>query len=422
MAEPRGARARIRAALQLLRKPALVVGEVAALTLAAALAAVLPQEPDLQAIGAFAERWPLLSRAAAAVGLHRVVTSGWFLALVALAAASLLVVQREQWRRLLRVWPARPDPSVFARAPYRREVALAAGHAPPAPRLARRGRLGLLGSPIFHLGLLTVVGAGLSRLLLFSDGGARLLEGETLPPDPSAWHGGRGGMLASPFALQRPVRLDEMRPSRYGSGALLQVSARLAVLGGSGADVRELHINAPLHLGSETVYILAGHGPAAILELQSAAGERPEVVYLEAREQDYRGRLVLDGGRELRFRVTQGARRTEVVEVRVLRGPALLAVASLAPGAEMALGPGESLRLAGLPWWGQFWGSRDASQPFFFAGVTTAILGIVLLFGFVPVDEAVFVEGDRVVIAMRPQRFAPLFAERFERLCQEVVG
>ena len=54
--------------------------------------------------------------------------------------------------------------------------------------------------------------------------------------------------------------------------------------------------------------------------------------------------------------------------------------------------------------------------------MTTAILGIVLLFGFVPVDEAVFVEGDRVVIAMRPQRFAPLFAERFERLCQEVVG
>jgi cytochrome c biogenesis protein ResB len=420
MAEPRGARARWRAARELLRKPALVVGEVAALALAAALAAVLPQEPDLEAIGKFSQGWPVAAKVVSALGLHRIVTSSWFLALVALALCSLLVVQWEQWRRLARVWPSRPEPNAFARAPYRKEVALAPGRAAPAARLVRRGRLGLLGSPIFHLGLLTVVGAGLVRLLLFADGGVRLFEGETVPPEPGAWQGGRGGPLARPFALERPLRLEEMRPSRYETGALLQVEARLAVLGGT-PDVREVRINAPLELGSETVYILQGHGPTAVVELQTAGGTRTDVVYLEQREQDYRGRLVLDDGRELRFRVVYGGRR-DAVEVRLLRGPALLAVATLGPGAEMPLGDGEALRLAGLPWWGQFWGSRDASRPFFFAGVTVAIVGIVLLFGFVPVDEAVFVEGGRVVVAMRPLRFAPLFAERFERLCQEVVG
>ncbi|HET9597441.1 MAG TPA: cytochrome c biogenesis protein ResB [Anaeromyxobacteraceae bacterium] len=420
MVEPRGARARWRAARDLLRKPVLVVGEVAALALAAALAAVLPQEPDLEAIGQFSHRWPVAARVVSALGLHRVTTSGWFLALVALALASLLVVQWEQWRRLARVWSARPEPNAFARAPYRKELALAEGRATPAPRLVRRGRPGLLGSPIFHLGLLTVVGAGLLRLLLFADGGVRLFEGETVPPGSEAWHGGRGGPLSRPFALDRPLRLEEMRPSRYESGALLQVEARLAVLGGAAPDVREVRINAPLELGRETVYILQAHGPTALVELQTAGGARAEIVYLEQREQDYRGRLLLPDGRELRFRVVYGGRK-DAVEVRHLRGPALLGVATLAPGSEMPLGPGESLHLEGLPWWGQFWGSRDLSQPFFFAGVTIAIVGIVLLFGFVPVDEAVFVEGRRVVVAMRPLRFAPLFAERFERLCQEVV-
>jgi cytochrome c biogenesis protein len=421
MAEPRGARARWRAVRDLLRKPALVVGEVAALALAAALAAVLPQEPDVQAIGQFSQRWPLAARVVSALGLHRVTTSGWFLALVALALCSLLVVQWEQWRRLARVWGARPEQNAFARAPYRKELALPPERGAPAPRIVRRGRLGLLGSPIFHLGLLTVVGAGLVRLLLFADGGVRLFEGETVLPGPDAWRGGRGGPLARPFALARPLHLEEMRPSRYESGALLQVEARLALLGGTAPDVRDVRINAPLQVGSETVYILQAHGPTALVQLQLAGGARDDIVYLEQREQDYRGRLVLDDGRELRFRVVYGGRK-DAVEVRLLRGPALLAVATLGPGAEMPLGAGEALRLAGLPWWGQFWGSHDPSQPFFFAGVTIAIVGIVLLFGFVPVDEAVFVEGGRVVVAMRPLRFAPLFAERFERLCQEVVG
>jgi hypothetical protein len=261
--------------------------------------------------------------------------------------------------------------------------------------------------------------AALARLLFFRDAAVRLIEGETLPADPSAWQAQRGGPLSRPFALPGALRLEEVRPSRYESGALQQVTARVALLGAPEPEVHEISINAPIEVKGRSLYVLAGHGPAALLEHRSRAGEQPSVVYLEQKEQDFRGRLLLDAGREVRLRVSVSAERPETVEARLLRGPALLALTQLRPGAELPVGPGESLRLVALPWWAQLSGTSDASRPFFFAGVAIAIAGIALLFGVVPVDTAVFAERDRLVVALRAQRFAPLFAERFERMCEE---
>jgi len=264
-----------------------------------------------------------------------------------------------------------------------------------------------------------VVGAGLVRLLVFRDAAARVIEGDVLPADASAWQAQRGGPLSRPFALAAPVRVEEVAPARYASGALRQMTARLAPLGEGAGGAREIAINAPADLDGRSVYVLAGHGPAALLERVGAGEVRPQIVYLEERDQDFRGRLFLEDGREVRFRTPVAAERPDAVEARLLRGPALLAVARMAPGSELALGGGEMLRLVALPWWAQLLGSRDPSRPFFFAGVAVAIAGIVLLFGFVPVDSAVFVERERLVVALRPQRFAPLFGERFEALCRE---
>jgi hypothetical protein len=149
-----------------------------------------------------------------------------------------------------------------------------------------------------------------------------------------------------------------------------------------------------------SLYLLQAHGPALLLTHHTAAGEETHVVYLEQREADFRGRLMLDGGREVRFRTAVAAARPDKVEARLLAGPALLLVGELAPGAELPLGRGEALRLVALPWWVQLWGSHDPSRPLFFAGVTIAILGIALLFGFVPVDAGVFPDRDHLVAAV----------------------
>lgn len=403
-----------------LRRPAVIVTEVLALAAGAALAASIPQQPDAGEIRRFAEAHPGLGRAAEALGLHEVVTSPWFLVLAAGCFLSLVAVQVQQWPRLRRTWAASPTAATFAAAPFRRSVALAeARSAPGAPRFATAGRAALLGSPVFHLGLLILVGAGLVRALTFRDAIGRALEGETLAAAPGAFEAERGGWLSGTLALARPVTVRRIDEERYPSGTLRQVRARLA-LGGEGpsAGEREAAVNSPVDDGAVRIYVAGEHGLAALVEAVGPEGPRPLVALLEERGGEWRGGLRPGGGLELRFRAVVTP-RPRSVEVRALSDGVLLGIAELAPGSQVALGAGRALRLHGLPYWVQLRASRDPSRPLFFAGVAMAILGVIFMFGFNRVDSGVFVEGDRLVVALRPQRFAPLYAERFERLCEE---
>jgi len=416
-AQPPGAARAIGRASALLRSGRVVVTVVAAICAGAALAAALPQEPDSAEIRRFAQGSPLLGRISSALGLHRVVTSGWFLALVAVALASLVAVQIDQWRRVRRRWGEQFSPLRLGGTQYRKELPLAGCRRVPAsPRLLVSGRLGMLGSPLFHLGLLIAVGAGLARLLLFSEAVVRLYEGEELLPSPAAYEAHRGGPLSRPFALSRSLRVSSIEVVNYESGQLERLTAQL-LPAGEQAPV-ELAINTPLDLGAERLYLTMSHGVAALLERRTAAGLDRTVAFLEPRGQDERGRLGLEDGRELHLEA-KGRRGPDRLVVRVLDQGVLAGVAELAPGDEVATRPGETLRLVGLPQWAEFRGSRDATRPIFFAGLLLGVVGVALLFGFVRVDSAVYVEGDHVVVALRAQRFAPLFAERFEQLCKE---
>lgn len=403
-----------------LRRPALIVAEVVAIAAAAAVAASLPQEPEAEQIRRFAEASPALARLTSALRLHSVLDSPWFLALVGLALISLALAQVDQWRHLFRVWRGPLDRESFARAPFRRERPVAESRAPPPSSLfVRSGRLGLLGSPIFHLGLVVTALAGLLRLLYFADAGARLMEGETLPAGAASWQAQRAGPLAGPFELSSDLRLDEVRVSLYDNGDLNQISARVTLLGPQSSEAREMAINAPLEQGARSIYLLQDHGLAALFAHRTAAGEAPRMISLEPVERELRGGLRLPDGREIRARAARADGRPEQIEVRVLRGPALVLVQAVSPGQELALGDDETLRLAGLAWWATLRATRDFSRPLFFAGVSLGILGIALLLGVVPVETGVFVQGDRLVVALKAQRFAPLYAERFEDLCRE---
>jgi cytochrome c biogenesis protein ResB len=412
------------AAVALLRRPVVIVTEVVAFGAGAALAASLPQQPDAEAIRRFAEASPLLGRMVAALGLHEIVTSLWFLALAGLCLLSLVAVQAQQWPRLGRTWRSRLEVGSFARAAFRRAVPIAAARAiPPAPRLSSAGRLGLLGSPVFHLGLLVLVGAGLVRLLTFRDVIARAFEGDAFAAAPGAFEAERGGWLSRPFALPRPLRLEEIREERYESGALKQVNVRLGLAEASGqpARVEEAAINHPLDIGDIRLYVASAHGVAAVLEITGPSGPTPLVAFLEERGGEWRGGLRPTAGLEVRFRTNTTPRPT-LVETRVLWNGMLLGIRDLEPSASFDLGGGHRLRLHGLPYWVQLRGTRDPSKPLFFAGVAIGIAGVILLFGFNRVDAGVFVEGDDLVIALRPLRFAPLYAERFERLCKEWIA
>lgn len=402
--------------LRLLKQPRVIIAELAFIAVCGAGAVILPQEPSRDAIARFAESWPFVSRLTEALGLYAITTSWWFVASVLAALASLLAVQWDQWRRVLRQGRAPLSPAAFAGAQYRRDVGLdAARESPEAPRIETSGRLGALGSPLFHLGLVLLVSAGLWRSLTFSEAAVRTVEGATVNATPEAWDARRAGALADPFATEEPVRLVALRPDWYPSGTLRQLEARVSL---GTAREAALAINRPLAVGAETVYLAQAWGVAPLVEIVTLAGAERTVVYLEAYEHLARGALPLPGGREARFKARVGSERPDHLEVRVVRDRTLVAVAELGIDEKLDLGD-VSIRLAGLPYWAQYRGSRDPSEGLFLVGVAVAVIGITLMMAVVRVDSAVFVEGGRVVVALKAQRFAPLYAERFERLCRE---
>ncbi len=403
------------AAIAFVKRPAVVTAEVAAFGVAAAVVASIPQAPYDEEIAGFAARWPRLGAATGALRLHEVSTSGWFLAVVALCLASLVAVQVDQWRRLARLWRAALAPGAFARAPFRAEYPLA-GRVPPAPRFTTTGRLGLLGSPTFHLGLVVVVAAALVRLLTFRDGIVRAVEGEVIASAPGAFAPERGGWLSRPLALASPVRIDRIQPEHYPSGALRDLSIRAAVLAsGAPEERRSFAVNAPLEMGDATVYVGSRWGAISVLEWRTSSGVEPVPVWLDPASAELRGGARPGGGLEVRMR-TGGEGELASAELRVLRDGVLLSVNEVSPGAELPVGAGESLRVASLARWALLKASVDPSRPIFFAGIAIGIVGVVLMLGVARVDEGVFVEGDNVVVALRPHRFAPLYAERFERM------
>jgi hypothetical protein len=398
----------------LLRRPALVLAELGALVAGAIVAASVPQSPDAEAIARFAAERPLLGRATAALGLHAVTTSGAFLAVVALCLASLVALQLEQWSRLPRLLRAPLTTAAFDRAQYRVETPLAAGRAAPPPTLVRRGRLGLLGSPLFHAGLVLVVVAGLVRVLLFREALVRVFDGATLS-GPIASRAERGGPLSRPIVVE-PIRLDGLRV-RYGDdGALVELGAKLRV----GAEAREasLQRSSPFRLGWTQLALGNGHGVAVLATLRDAAGARKEVAYLRPGPgRALEGRLDLGKGGELRFRARSETLEVDHVEVRALKSGLLAALAELAPGAELALADGSTVAVDAIVPWTDLLASSDPSRGLFVAGVLVGLLGLALMVLVAPHEEGVYVEDGRLVVALRaPPRFAPLYVERFEKL------
>jgi hypothetical protein len=73
--------------------------------------------------------------------------------------------------------------------------------------------------------------------------------------------------------------------------------------------------------------------------------------------------------------------------------------------------------------WVRLRGNRDSALWLAYAGMSLAMAGAAMMFCLVKLDFCVIVtpfgERERVFVAMKPQRFAPLFQERFEAFVRE---
>jgi hypothetical protein len=403
---------------RLLRSPTIIVGEVLAIAAAGVVSTAIPQATELSRVRHFGAAHPGWSSLTRALALDRVLTSAWFLGVLSLAALSLGIVLVDQWRRLGRTWPRALTEASFRAAPYRRELERPSSTGASA-RFRTTGRIGLLGSPLFHLGLMTIVIAGFAHWLFFADAVAELIEGETL--DPGAWARMErwSGALARPFQLEAPLRVERLEPSRYASGPLRALAARVSI----GGRTDPLAINAPLELEAGTLLIGSVHGPAAIVELEvDGRAERRALLLRETDAGDFGDAWLAPGGLQLLVRGEVGpdAGLPRQLELRVLRGGSLLYLGSLPVGLGVELAGGARVALLGVRYWAVFRGSRDPSRWVAWVGFLLVVIGGVLMFAVVRVDTAVIVtptpSGERVLVALRADRFTALFAEKFERL------
>ncbi|WP_257308234.1 cytochrome c biogenesis protein ResB [Geothrix fuzhouensis] len=423
----------LRLVKRFLRHPATIIGEVLAVTGIGAFGAILPQAgtaPTME-VERLRTHGALISTLVDALALDHVFTSPAFLLALGMATVSLAIVVVEQARRLRAQWQLVPTEAHFRTAPFRREFTRPASTGAQAiTHIRTRGRLALAGSPLFHIGLLCVVLAGALQALFGVQAMVDLYEGEVLPPTVEAWGAQWPGPLGEPFRLESPLRLVSVEITRYGSGDLRTLRLGLAEVTENGDQMRELGINQELSVARGRLYADNQHGPAALVEWSLPAGPPQRTAALLEKKEAAAFGAYSPGPGPLRARIRvpmpANGSRPGLAEVRILDGSATLAEGPLRPGESLPLPGGGTFKLHGLPYWARLHGNHDPAIGLAYLGFALALTGAALTYGVTRVDELVSVtpEGDqeRVVVALRPHRFAPLFQERFERLVRDHGG
>ena len=416
-----------------LRRPAVIITEILLITVACALGATLPQAGNAPAavVAGLRAHGALITALVNGLALDHVFTSLGFLILLAFATASLSIVVIEQVRRFRAQWNQVPTEAHFRNAPFRMEFTRpATGARLEGVTLRSRGRLGLAGSPLFHIGLLCVILAGALQALFGVSAVVDLYEGEILPPTVEAWGAQWPGPLGKPFCLEAPLQLASLEMTHYQDGTLKHLQLRLVSKGADGDQTREMAINAELPVHGGRLFVGAQHGPAALLEWEEPSGTTLRLATLLEKKEAQAFGGYAQGPGPLRARVRAPIpgkeQRPTLVEVRIQNGATTLAEGTLKPGETMLLPGGGRLKLHGLPYWARLHGNHDPGLGLAYLGFTLALLGAALTYGVTKVDELVAItldgEVEHVVMALRPHRFAPLFKERFEALVREHGG
>jgi cytochrome c biogenesis protein ResB len=171
-------------------------------------------------------------------------------------------------------------------------------------------------------------------------------------------------------------------------------------------------------------------GPAALLELAAPGHDPLRVALMLSRDgaKAFSGQSTVAPGLLLHARIPldPSVERPDAMELRILERGALLFVGRVSSGQTIELPGGRALRLHGLPFWVRLHGNHDPGLWLVYIGFALGLAGATLVYTVIRVDEWVVVtrEGDqeRVRLALKPQRFGPLFKERFERLVRAHGG
>ncbi len=416
-----------RALKRFFRAPATIVGALSFITLVSVLGASLPQvgSAEPEALARLRGHGPIVTALVDTLALDHLFHSPAFIVALALATVSLVIVVAEQFRRFRAAWTQTLTEAHFRTAPFQTTFLRSRTPGQAGTQIRVRGRVGAAGSLLFHLGLLLVIAAATLRGLWGVSAAVDLLEQEVLPPTVEAWGAQWPGPLAHPFKVDTPLHLDAVRLSWYESGGIRDLAVQFS-LEGSGPLV--VGINQEMHTSKGRIFVNSDVGPAALMEWTGGAGPLQRQALMMRQEAPGLFSAQTGSGLVLHARtiLASGQDRPTHLVLRVTEGGLLRFVGQLAPGQEVALPGGGLVRLVGLPYWVRLHGDRDPGLWLVYVGFIAGLAGAALTYTVTRVDELVKVtpegDGDRVLVAMRPHRFSPLFRDRFERLVRKHGG
>ncbi len=438
------------------------------------VATLVPQDNAPEKVASWAAARPLIEPAVRALGLHHAFTSTVFRVLVlALALSTALCAWRRTKVAIIRMRTLRKAAeadqqwlSAHRDLEITCDLALSASDAVSKATQALEhlgikakrdgGRItavspawAVLGSPVFHWGLLALIVVVLVASLQRSSGLMGVAVGETKADAPASYKLLRAGPLHDWSDVHRSIRVDTFTPD-YRTGKIDRgPTPTVSVLDGSGRVVKTqlVYPNMPLRAGSLTIHP-ADHGLSAMITLLNAAGtETGRSVRLVDFSQETTGGTVpvepvsvLDeaGNALLNIYVVVPLDRSGVTYVNAIpKDPRIRAIVIdpegkpvldqvIRQGEETVLPTGDRLRLDTVGWYARLNVVDDKTTVFLYAALAVAMVGLTLTLvtrqQIVVADVYEGPGGAKIAATVRLWRNVPTNLEEIESELTKTLG
>ncbi len=361
------------------------------LLLAIAAGGTLPQTNRLspEQLGAWFSEWPLASAIFDITGLSNVFGSWWFLLLILLlllnmvAGISLSIYSR--WMQYSGTRPPRYLLQGEGSVPDLSRLMVHRQEGGECSEIYRQGLLGLIGIPLFHLGIALIVIAGLWSAWEGYGAHFELSEGETYAGQEERLKVDRGESHS--VAFDAVLQLDDIHLQVESGKYLTDLKATFLVQEKGGVVRRAVvEANNPLAIGGYRLYPNNTMGYSALFDRILLTGERRRLYIhfqapLTSWQQSYsleRNMLVELGESPLFYRMTlSGGGEVAKLALTVTKAGKEIVERDLEPGDSVELGEYRLVFRGALPWLG-FYLSSDRPMWMCFGSIVIALIGFFL--------------------------------------------
>jgi hypothetical protein len=389
------------------------------------------------------EKWrmahPFLFPWAERFGLFHLFSTPWFTALLFLTIFSLVMSCWDQfgraWRKTFDTLPAEKNDNVLVTVSGG-EMALALRHEGYLPLANGDGLLrfvrhpwGYWGSFLLHFGMVVTIASSLFVALTGQRGRLNLVQGEIHEP-AHPWVDEERGLLASPFVLSGPVRLNELRLGLASGNTVESVTSDIGFFPVREEEKRSVAINTVLHYRGLRVYQSTDYGDAFTLEFVEPGGtvRRERLLMPHPLAPDLAGYndFALPWlGNGLSAKYYADAERRSL-----LSGNPLLVLRLVDHGREVArvsLRMGErgvlgdlKVSLVRVEKWAGLIFVNIAGMSLIFCGFFIVVCGTVLNYMAVPREFIARATPQGYSVSWRAARFADFYADEFEKILKKL--